>query len=892
MSPLNFSYYISPSVERYHHLFMHEYTHVVMGDKYNSTDLGWRKFLGGKFLVDSNHPFSALFSYIGTPRWYAPRWYHEGIACFMETWMGGGSGRALGGYDEMNFRSLVYDNKPLYSVVGLETEGTTQDFQIGTNSYLYGTRFVNYLVYEYGLEKLIKYYNRTEDSKTLFNRQFKDVYGESLRNVWESWKSFEVDHQRENLGIIAEYPVTDIEMLTDKPLGSASPPLYDRKNNCLYSAVNYPGKMPHLARIDINTGKETALHLIDGPQLYQTSYVAFDSNNERLFYTTHNTKYRGLNIYDLKKGRVTKRLKIQRVSNIVYDNATDRLYGVFTNAGIDYLIRFDAQLENKAIIYPFNFGQSVFDIDVSHDGRWLTATVSGLGGEQTLLRFDVEGLKNADFSCDTLMTAKDYNFGQFRFSEDDSCLVGSSYYTGVSNLWSYNNTNGDFNLLSNVETGLFAPYQYSSDSLFAFQFSADGMIPVKLKKEIIHDANAIKLLGQKAYEKNSRNLESLGEFLKPLPETSFSDVYNKITSYQPLNEMRFLGAYPEISAFADKESIINVTPVLGYRFAFQDPVGLSSIKFSLGISPWSSNPWKNRFHADFLWQYWQFKLAATWNKTDFYDFFGPLRTSRRGYSVSLSYDIIHSLNNPFTWEWGASIATFGDMDVLPLYQNIPLDEGVKSLQIATAHISASKTRGSLGSVMREQGYNVGLDAYTYYAGGKFYPSVSANLEGGVLLPFMRNTSFWLRSYFGQSFGDTESSFGNEYFGGFRNNYVDYRDSYRFRTLNAMPGAEIDAISAHRFAKLMAELNLKPIRFNNFGALNFYPTYAQVSLFATDLLANPFMNNDVNYFNYGAQVNIEVVLFKYLKTTWSVGYARLHSSGIEPGSQWMVSLKLL
>lgn len=248
MAPLNFSYHTAPSTERYSHLFRHEYTHVVMSDKYNSSDLKWRKFIGTKLLVEPEHPFSAPFSYLTIPRWYAPRWYHEGIACFMETWTGGGHGRALGEYDEMNFRSLVESDSRIYSIVGLETEGTTQDFQVGANAYLYGVRFVNYLVYQYGFDKLISFYNRTEDSKALFNKQFEKVYGKSIRLMWEEWIAFEHEHQQENLDAIEEYPITPTASLTDQSLGSMSPIILDKKNNCLYSAVNYPGKIAHIER--------------------------------------------------------------------------------------------------------------------------------------------------------------------------------------------------------------------------------------------------------------------------------------------------------------------------------------------------------------------------------------------------------------------------------------------------------------------------------------------------------------------------------------------------------------------------------------------------------------------------------------------------------------------
>ena len=80
MAPLNMSYYVNPSSERYRQLFKHEYTHIVMTDKYNRRDQNWRRFFGTKVGTDNAHPISALWSFLSVPRWYAPRWYHEGIA--------------------------------------------------------------------------------------------------------------------------------------------------------------------------------------------------------------------------------------------------------------------------------------------------------------------------------------------------------------------------------------------------------------------------------------------------------------------------------------------------------------------------------------------------------------------------------------------------------------------------------------------------------------------------------------------------------------------------------------------------------------------------------------------------------------------------------------------
>lgn len=889
MAPLNFTYNIAPSVERYHHLFQHEYTHVVMTDKATKGEVRWRKFLGGKFIVDNHHPFSALWSYCGVPRWYAPRWYHEGIACFLETWMGGGVGRDLGGYDEMYFRALSQQNRKFFSVVGLEAEGTTKDFQLGTNSYLYGTRFVNYLAYQHGIDQLISFYNHTNQSKKLFNRQFKQVYGTTLRKEWNSWINAEKEHQTTNLNTLKQYPITELKPLSKKTLGSVSLPLVDEDEKCIYVAVNQQGDFAHLKRIDLQTGKQKKLHYIDGPMLYNTSYVAFDKNHNRLIYTTQNGQLRGLRVYDIDKDRIVKRKKYQRVSNIVYDNTSNQLYGLLSNTGVQHIARYDSTLTHVDILYSFPFGQSVQDLDISHSGQYLSASINGLNGEQLLVRFDIHRLEKADFAMDTLYVLDDANLGEFRFTKDDAALIGTSYYTGVSNIWRYDFQSKEMTLMSNTDIGLFAPIEVG-DSLIALAFDADGLKPVSLKKQDLPDANAITFFGQRTYEAHTQAIDSIAEYRKPIRQIEFGDVYHNIKKYNSFTQLRFTGAYPELSGFRDKEAFNQVTPVLGYRFQFSDPIGLHRLNFGLGISPWSHNKPKNQYHFDFDWSYGFWELTAAWNKSDFYDFFGPLMSSRNGWSVTLNYNRPHTLQSPFKWEWGAMLALYGDMDALPMYQNI--DVTIRSFQYASAHIQASKMRTSLGGVVTEQGWSTELEGSLYLADRKLYPAITANAKAGFLVPNCAHLNFWLHGVFGVNFGDANSVFGNEYFGGFRNNYVDWRSVYRYRTLNAMPGADIDQISAHDYAKLTAEINLPPIRFNNFGFLNLYPTDIFASLFSSALLTNPILQQPDLYYNVGGQININIILFKYLSTTLSVGYARLWQYGIkESKGEWLLSIKL-
>jgi hypothetical protein len=312
------------------------------------------------------------------------------------------------------------------------------------------------------------------------------------------------------------------------------------------------------------------------------------------------------------------------------------------------------------------------------------------------------------------------------------------------------------------------------------------------------------------------------------------------------------------------------------------------------MSPWSSNDWKNRIHADFEWKYYFWTLKAAWNHTDFYDLAGPMRSSRKGYMVSIAYDHSNTMIAPYTRSWGFSLGTYGDMDALPLYQEIEVD--IKSMQTASIYGKISKVRTSLGGVTPEQGYTLGVQGYGYLADGRVFPSVEAAGDFGVLLPVDRNNSFWIRTAAGHNFGDAKTVFGNTYFGGFRNNRVDYRNAFMYRTSLAMPGAAIDAIQAHSYAKATAELNLRPIRLNNFGALFCYPTWIQCSFFGMGLSTwNPGLPQAM-YYSTGVQLTSEVVFMNYLKTTLSVGFGHLFAPEGFPGgrhnNEIMVSLKLL
>ncbi|MPM82753.1 hypothetical protein SDC9_129815 [bioreactor metagenome] len=142
-------------------------------------------------------------------------------------------------------------------------------------------------------------------------------------------------------------------------------------------------------------------------------------------------------------------------------------------------------------------------------------------------------------------------------------------------------------------------------------------------------------------------------------------------------------------------------------------------------------------------------------------------------------------------------------------------------------------------------------------------------------------------------GTRTSGLSSFYFGGFRNNYIDWQPAEQYRKELAFPGAEIDQIPAYNYIKTMADLNLTPLRLRGVGTTWLYPTYIKPSVFATHLATDPFKKElSRNIFNAGAQIDIQLVLFSYFKTTWSFGYAKMMENGAQSQDQFMLSLKLL
>jgi len=878
VAPFDYTFSVVPSNERMQWLMSHELTHQVMCDKASRTDRILRGIFGGKVYIDNRDPESMLYSYFTTPRWYSPRWYHEGIAVFMETWMSGGVGRVLGGYDEMVFRTMVRDSAYFYNVIGLETEGTAIDFQVGVNSYLYGTRFVSYLAYTYGVDKLRDFYARSDSSRRFYASQFRHVYEKRIQDAWNDWISWEHGFQRENLKTIEAYPVSTYRRIGQKSLGSVSAQFVDASSGTMYVAVNYPGKLAHISAIDLLTGKEKRIASVPSPALYYVTGMAYDDSTKRLFISTHNSDWRGLRSIDLLTDSVTDLIKYDRTGNLVVNPKDHSLWGIQTMSGRTMLVRFAPPFTKWEEVYSLPFGKALTDIAISPDGRFLSGTLSDVRGRQKVVMFTISNLLQGKQEYREIYEFEDSPAANFVFSPDGRYLFGTSYYTGVSNIFRIDLETLKAEILTNATSGFFRPVPLSSDSLLLFEYTSKGMIPGMMKIEPLEDANAIQFLGQLVYKKNP----VVESWLLPPPSKIDLDTI-KVTEarYRPIKELKLAGAYPILQGY-------KVYTGVGYRLNFMDPMMLNSLVVKVSFTPTHSLPLEQTIHLSVDYTYWGWNFQVQYNYADFYDLFGPTKFSRAGYMFSGKYSHVFMRMRPARTEFYVKLAAYGDLETLPFYQNV--ESSYKNLYVATLNFHRSYLLKSLGAVEPEQGYDWNVYALTSLAKNTFYPQLINNFDFGFLLP-MRNSSIWFRTSLGQSFGDKEKTNSYFYFGGFGNNWIDYRNPQQYREMQSFPGVDIDRFSALNYAKLTTEIDLPPIRFRKFGLLGFYSTYARFSVFGMGLFTN-IENSlpNMNYYSAGAQLDFELVLFSLIKSTLSFGYARAFGPML-PAGQYMISLKL-
>lgn len=879
-APINFAFETVTSNERLNFLMNHELVHIVALDKAARRDRFFRTLFDGKVAPEAEDPESVLYYFLTSPRFAAPRWYHEGIAVFIETWMSGGLGRAQGAYDEMVFRSMVLDKSRFYDPLGLVSEGTKIDFQSETNSYLYGTRFMSYIAYRHSPEKLIEWVSRSDGSKGYYSSQFQHVFGQKLEITWHDWINWEKEFQQKNLEAIRKYPVTPYHDLSRRGLGSVSRAYYDPDLQKIYAAFNYPGAVAHVGAISIRDGSVEKLLEVKGPSHYAVTSLTFDPQKKTIFYTTDNNEYRDLRSLNPATHQSRTLLKDARIGDLAFNKADASIWGVRYFNGIATLVRVPSPYNSWKQVHSWDYGEVAYDVDVSPDGRLLSASVAEINGKHSLQIFRTE-----DLLAGKVESIAHFDFGDslpldFVFSADGKYVYGSSYYTGVSNIYRYEIETGKLEALSNSETGFFRPIPLENGKLIVFRYTGEGFVPATIEAKPTEDLGAITFLGAEIVEKYPELKKwNVGS---PANVPLDSMITNK-GKYGLWGNIRPESFYPVVRGYKDSVAY-------GYRINFSDPLSLNRINLVTSYSPDHGLPSDQRMHAQLEYQRYDWRASASYNAADFYDLFGPTKTSRRGYAFGLGYDKILLYDQPRRLTFSVDGKFYGNLDRLPDYQNVVAT--FDKLFTVRAKLGYSNLRSSLGHVDDEKGEAWQVAAQDDYVNGTATPRIWTDYDWGFALP-LRHSSIWLRNSAGMAFGDRLSPFANFYFGGFGNNWVDHGPEKRYREYYSFPGVDLNEIGGKNYAKSVLEWNLPPVRFRRVGTPGFYLSWARPAIFTSGLITNM---DDANVRktvrNAGTQLDLRFTMLSRLDMTLSGGYAVAFGNNLTKHDEAMISLKIM
>jgi len=866
----------------------HETIHIIFNDYANSTDRRFRQWFRGKVDVDAAHPESLLYYYLTSPRSTAPQWYQEGMATFAETWQMGGVGRAQGGYDEMVFRGMVDGQMPFYDSLGLVSKGTAVDYRAGANAYLYGTRFMSYLALTYGPDKLVAWWKRDEGSQRYYARQFQQVFGLPLPEAWQAWIRWEKEFQSKNLASVRQYPVTSYHDVTAQTLGAVSRHFVSADGKKVYAAVKYPGQVPQLVSISRATGHVEKLLELKGSGGLRVTDLAYDPAGETLFFTTNAYSYRNLEALDLRTGKARILLPRARIGDLAFNPSDRSLWGIRRNRGFVILVRIPYPYTEFKTIKAFPFPANASDLDISPDGTLLSMSYTGQsakrgsGWNSEVRVMSTAALENGDATPVHSLQLDAAVPEGFTFSPDGQYLYGSSYFTGVSNIFRYRLVDESLDAVSNADLGLFHPVALADGTLMALRYTDNGFLPTVITPTPTEDLGTITFLGEQV----ASRYPVLKDWQpKPLTAKAADERVIARRDYKPWRELElnhlipYIGGYKNVKAF-------------GFSAQFSDPLGRTELKTELGYTPGDLLAARERahFNADLIHDEWSF--GVKWNAADFYDLFGPTRRSREGYSVHLGYSRPLVYDPPHTVVMFANATVYGGLNALPDAQNVAAPS---HLSVLSAGLTSSDTRASPGAVDAESGTSWSLSASSLGVRGKQTPRLAGQYNYGIPLP-LHHSSIWLRSGFSVVEGSSSSAISNSYLGGFGNDYVDATSNggaQRYRNLNSMPGFEIGALHGKTIVKTMMEWSLPPIRFESLGTPGAYASWLRPEVFATYLQTNlqDGAHRD-SATSLGMQFDIQLQVMHRLPMMLSLGFARgFGGSGIGK-NELMLSFQVL
>jgi hypothetical protein len=880
IEPLEPGYEVVPYNERYQWLLSHELVHIVVNDQSSGTESFFRKIFG-KVIPEKTNPLTVAYSLLTNYQRYTPRWYQEAIAVFIETWFSGGYGRILGNFDEMYFRTMLLERKRFPTELQLETIEGHNSFLLETLFYLYGARFVSYLSIEYGAESVINWFKEVQGDPYIgFESKFEEVFGKDFDLTWYDFIVFEEEFQRKNIDILKSSELTEKNKISKENFGWITQPYYDKITNSVFFGYHRSHELASLQQLDLSSGISKNLNSLPTPSMLQVSSTAFDKSNGLFFYTTNNNQlYRDIWAYDIVANEKKLLFENARVGDLAISSVTHDLWGVLHDGGITTLVVSPYPYHELLPVITFTLGDELFNLSIDNTGTGLAAILKRSSGQQSLITTDLGNiLEGSEFKYHVISSSGTPENPSW--SSDGNFIYWNAYTNGVANIYRYSLKDESIKAISHCLTGLFKPIEINTDSLFAFEFTTEGFVPIILKNESAFHLPAINYLGQKVLDRDPQ----VFDWVLPNAETVNDPLeFGNEKSYNGLANLNIQSIVPVVSGFQNQV-------VFGLFTHVSDPMLHHDFVMEFGFSPLQETPGYPSFHLRFKYDYKQkFFVELSHHGPEFFDIFNKRKRGMLGTKLRLNYTHYWLYDNPHKIKQTMALTLYSGVEFINdnLVRVSESDFGV-----FVTNLNSNNLRKSIGSSDYEHGNDIFL-TFTLYGTNFEAPQYALNtyLEISDFSTWLwHHNVLHVKFAGGYLLNNDNLVQARFYFGGFGNRGIDNDQIRQYRKVFRFPGLPIYSLDSDKFLKILIENDFPPVRFGNLAIGDQFINHIDFAIYSQGMVTkNSALGN--YWIDLGAQLDIKLKHWYNLESTFSMGIAKTWSDKMTDW-EWFLSLKLL
>ncbi|MDD5306174.1 MAG: BamA/TamA family outer membrane protein, partial [Deltaproteobacteria bacterium] len=481
-------------------LIVHEYTHIVHLQIHD----GLSRFI------------DAIFGDVYLPNQVQPRWFVEGLAVLDETHETT-AGRIRSAEFRMTVRTAALEGTLL--TLG-ELSNDVRQFPRGSDDYIYGAMFLEYLRTRFGMEKIVDICHRYGSAPVPFgmNRIFKEALGVDLVTVYGDFlASVKAEAEAVRARLEAEGLTLRKELTYDGEYKGQ--PIFAPDGRSLLVGISTGLARSGIYRVPLDGSPRTALALAGA-----SARLSLDLTG-RLFYTrTAPTKnaYRYSEVFALDTpGREPRRVTYgARAREAAISPAGDRLAMVLNNAGTTRLMLADDRGNVLRPLFTPEPPDQVYAPSWSPDGKSVAFVVRE-GPRVDVALVDVATLEVRRLTRDRAIDNTPV------FDPTGRYVVFSSDRTGIDNIYAYDLASDHVAQLTNVLTGATAPaVSPRGDTLAYVEYSSRG-----------YDVSLAPFAPDTARPAPLPPADPADPAPLPLPSTAEARAYNPLPSMLPRHWM-------------------------------------------------------------------------------------------------------------------------------------------------------------------------------------------------------------------------------------------------------------------------------------------------------------------------------------------------------------------